>query len=105
MQWLTAELVLVLLGTCAVHAAVPFQSYILAPPSRIIKPVSVHQANGSVSTASGVLQDASAGGALVLNGTDAGVTYDFGKVCHSKPSPFIHLATRLIHQPPKQETR
>jgi hypothetical protein len=55
--------------------AIPYSEYILAPSSRTVYPVSVHQVNGSISDASSL---AASSGSATFNGTSA-VTFDYGK--------------------------
>ncbi|EMC93052.1 glycoside hydrolase family 78 protein [Baudoinia panamericana UAMH 10762] len=62
--------------TASASAAAPYNQYILAPSSRRLHPVSVHQINGSVVNAASVLGGST--GSAVFNNA-AAVTYDFGK--------------------------
>ncbi|KAK3676338.1 hypothetical protein LTR78_003612 [Recurvomyces mirabilis] len=57
-------------------AAAPYSEYILAPSQRVLTPVSVHQANGSVTNPSGLTENGN--GNTALAGRSA-VTYDYGK--------------------------
>ncbi|KAK0251480.1 hypothetical protein LTR91_016267 [Friedmanniomyces endolithicus] len=56
-------------------AAIPYSEYILAPSQRVLTPVSVHRANGSVTNPSGLTIHGS--GHTVLNSVSA-ITYDYG---------------------------
>ncbi|KAJ0316364.1 hypothetical protein Brms1b_005575 [Colletotrichum noveboracense] len=63
-----------------------FQDYILAPTSRVISPVAIHQTGGNVENAAGFLTINGAGGAGLPNagsttfsGNGSYVTLDFGK--------------------------
>ena len=70
----------VLLCASAATAAVPYQQYILAPPSRTIRPVSVFRQHGSLSSQTALLSKKTpSNGALVLDAFNSSVTYDFGK--------------------------
>lgn len=61
-------------------AAVPYQQYMLAPPSRTLRPVSVRLQNGSASSATALLERHIAlGKGLTLDTFKSSVTYDFGK--------------------------
>src|SRR5690242_6166231 len=67
-----------ILSTAALLApafAVPYEEYILAPRSRTVLPVSVHNTNGSVSNPESLTQ---ANGSSTFDG-DAATSYDFGK--------------------------
>ncbi|KAH9853159.1 bacterial alpha-L-rhamnosidase domain protein [Lenzites betulinus] len=75
MRALTCLLLLV----ASAAAAIPYQQYILAPPSRTIRPVSVFRQHGSISSPNGLLEHSQGGKGLVLNAFNASVTYDFGK--------------------------
>ncbi|KAF2657971.1 glycoside hydrolase family 78 protein [Lophiostoma macrostomum CBS 122681] len=55
--------------------AIPYEEYILAPGSRTVYPVSVHNSNGSVSDPSSLTS--SSGSSVFSN--DAATSYDFGK--------------------------
>lgn len=57
--------------------AAKYEEYILAPTSRTLHPVYIHQINGSVSSAHSLTGDAP--GSAIFQGQSA-VTYDFGKV-------------------------
>ena len=59
--------------SCAI--AIPYAEYILAPTSRILNPVSVHNFNGSVSNPESLT---SSSGSSVFE-DDAATAYDFGK--------------------------
>lgn len=64
-----------------VSASAPFSQYILAPPSRIVFPVSVHQVNGTVSNAASLTSITGTDnttGIATFQGPSA-VTFDFGK--------------------------
>lgn len=65
-----------LLASLACAARVPYAGYILAPASRDLVPVSVHQVNGSVTNPKALTQ--SSGESTTLHGVSS-VTYDFGK--------------------------
>lgn len=54
--------------------AIPYSEYILAPSQRVLAPVSVHHANGTVINAAGVTTSGT--GALTFQGVSA-VTYDY----------------------------
>ena len=70
--------ILLLAGGAA--AAVPYQEYILAPPSRTIRPTAVHLQSGSVSSETALLDtQVTSGQRLTLDGFNSSVTYDFGK--------------------------
>lgn len=60
----------------AVAASIPYEQYILAPATRQLIPVSVHQVNGSVSNAKALT--GSSAGNVTFHGISS-VTYDFGK--------------------------
>ena len=69
-----------LLCAAAVVGAVPYQEYILAPPSRTVRPSKVFRQHGSVSSQTALLSNhGPSPGGLVLNGFNSSVTYDFGK--------------------------
>ena len=71
---------LILLSATVAVAAVPYQEYILAPPSRTIRPVDVFRKAGSLSSPTTLLKGhAPSGGGLVLNAFNSSVTYDFGR--------------------------
>ncbi|TBU39944.1 Six-hairpin glycosidase [Dichomitus squalens] len=59
-------------------AAVPYQQYILAPPSRTLRPVAVRLQSGSLSAATDLL-DSQVSLSLILDTFNSSVTYDFGK--------------------------
>ncbi|EJF61338.1 Six-hairpin glycosidase, partial [Dichomitus squalens LYAD-421 SS1] len=59
-------------------AAVPYQQYILAPPSRTLRPVAVRLQSGSLSAATALL-DSQVSLSLILDTFNSSVTYDFGK--------------------------
>ena len=64
----------------AVVAAVPYQEYILAPASRIVRPVSVFRQDGPSTSPEALLtHNVGSGQSLVLGAFNASVTYDFGK--------------------------
>ncbi|KAI0768520.1 Six-hairpin glycosidase [Trametes elegans] len=64
----------------AAAAAVPYEQYILAPPSRTIRPVSVFRQNEPVSFPNSILESSNnSGDRLVLRGFNSSVSYDFGK--------------------------
>ncbi|PIL26419.1 hypothetical protein GSI_12176 [Ganoderma sinense ZZ0214-1] len=68
------------LATLGAAAAVPYQEYILAPPSRIIRPTSVYLSRGSLSSEHALLDgQVSSGRSLTLDKFNSSVTYDFGK--------------------------
>jgi len=72
-------LLLLLPQVCS--TAAPFSQYILAPPSRIVFPVSVHKVNGTVSNAASLTSITgtdSTTGIATFQGPSA-VTFDFGK--------------------------
>ncbi|TBU60046.1 hypothetical protein BD310DRAFT_923764 [Dichomitus squalens] len=61
-------------------AAVPYQQYILAPPSRNLRPVAVRLQSGSLSAATDLLDSqVSLRQGLILGTFNSSVTYDFGK--------------------------
>ncbi|OCL01634.1 glycoside hydrolase family 78 protein [Glonium stellatum] len=71
----------VIRGLAAFHLfqsilAIPYSEYILAPPQRVLSPVSVHHANGSVTNANGVT---TSGSGSVSMGPGSAVTYDYSK--------------------------
>jgi hypothetical protein len=59
-----------------VSQAVPFGEYILAPASRVLRPRSVFNVNGSVTSAEGLLHPD--GSPTTISGAKSSVTYDFG---------------------------
>lgn len=65
-----------LLAPLACAARVPYEQYILAPASRDLIPVAVHQVNGSVTNPKALTQ--TSGGDTTFHGVSS-VTYDFGK--------------------------
>ena len=70
---------LVAVATSAVMA-VPYQEYILAPASRIVRPVSVFRQDGPSTSPEALLtHNVGSGQSLVLGAFNASVTYDFGK--------------------------
>ncbi|PIL35434.1 hypothetical protein GSI_02161 [Ganoderma sinense ZZ0214-1] len=73
-------LVTLLLAAGAV-ALVPYQQYILAPPSRTVRPIAVRLQSGSLSSATALLDNSiSSKQSLTLDASTASsVTYDFGK--------------------------
>ncbi|KAK3074416.1 hypothetical protein LTR53_003147 [Teratosphaeriaceae sp. CCFEE 6253] len=56
-------------------SAIPYSEYILAPSQRVLTPVSVHHANGSVTNPTGLTTSGS--GSSTLTGESA-ITYDYG---------------------------
>lgn len=56
--------------------SVPYSEYILAPSSRTVFPVAVHQVNGTVTNAEGILNGANTSATFAAL---SAVTYDFGK--------------------------
>ena len=69
-----------LLLAAGAAALVPYQQYILAPSSRIVRPVAVHLQSGSLSSETALLDsEASSGRSLTLVASSSSVTYDFGK--------------------------
>lgn len=56
-----------------------FSEYILAPSSRTVKPVSIHQVVGSVKHPEALLANAIRNAKTSFEGPTAYVTYDFGK--------------------------
>jgi hypothetical protein len=58
----------------SLSSAIPYQEYILAPSSRTLYPVSVHNTNGSVTSPESLTS--SSGSSLFTN--DAATAYDFG---------------------------
>ncbi|KAI0359164.1 bacterial alpha-L-rhamnosidase domain protein [Trametes cingulata] len=65
----------------AVAATVPYQQYILAPPSRTVRPVAVFRQHGAASSPDALLDshlETNKQG-LVLHGRNSSVIYDFGK--------------------------
>ncbi|KAH9921974.1 uncharacterized protein BXZ73DRAFT_104232 [Epithele typhae] len=70
---------LCVLASVAVAAAVPYQEYILAPPSRTVHPVSVHSHHGSLSSSNTLVGGPSSKTSIILNGFNSSITYDFGK--------------------------
>jgi hypothetical protein len=75
-SFVTHLLAPLLLVPLACAARVPYEQYILAPGSRDLIPVSVHQVNGSVTNAKALTR--SSGGDTTFHGLSS-VTYDFGK--------------------------
>lgn len=69
-------LVLTSLGLLVPSLAIPYDEYILAPKSRILKPVKIHNFNGSVSDPENLLAP-STGGISKFKG-EAAAAYDFG---------------------------
>ncbi|KAI0724316.1 bacterial alpha-L-rhamnosidase domain protein [Cerioporus squamosus] len=64
----------------ATAAAVPYRQYILAPPSRTLRPVSVYGQHGSLTSEAALLEGyKQSGQTLVLDAFNSSVTYDFGK--------------------------
>lgn len=71
---------LMLAFAVAAAAAAPYHEYILAPPSRTIRPVSIFRTQDPVTSETDLLDaDASTGQGLVLHAFNSSVTYDFGK--------------------------
>ncbi|OAL46544.1 Six-hairpin glycosidase [Pyrenochaeta sp. DS3sAY3a] len=70
-------LVLTSLGLLVPSLAIPYDEYILAPKSRTLKPVKVHNFNGSVSEPENLLTSSTTGGSSKFEG-EAAVAYDFG---------------------------
>ena len=69
-----------LLLAAGVAALVPYQQYILAPPSRTIRPVVVRLQSGSLSFETALLDSQiTLGRSLTLDASTSSVTYDFGK--------------------------
>ncbi|KAI0639170.1 bacterial alpha-L-rhamnosidase domain protein [Trametes polyzona] len=68
-----------LVFAAAAAAAVPYEQYILAPPSRTVRPISVFRQHGSLSSPETLLDHGTTGGNLALAGFNSSVTYDFGK--------------------------
>lgn len=66
-----------LLASTVIRAATPFDSYILAPSSRTLYPVSVFNTTGTVTGADTVLNGAS-DGTLSLSNAGSSVSFDFG---------------------------
>ena len=63
-----------------VAATVPYQEYILAPTSRIIRPVGVFRTDGpSINPEALLIDNVGTGKSLVLTAFNASVTYDFRK--------------------------
>ena len=59
---------------------IPYQDYILAPTSRVIRPVSIYVQDGpSTSPEALLVSNVGSGQSLVLEAFNASVTYDFGK--------------------------
>lgn len=56
--------------------AIPYSEYILAPKQRVLAPVSVYRANGTVSNPGGATEGGS--GSTILSGLSA-ITYDYHK--------------------------
>ncbi|TBU60052.1 Six-hairpin glycosidase [Dichomitus squalens] len=70
----------ILFFAAAASAAVPYQQYILAPPSRTLRPIAVRLENGTLSTGAALLDNqTSPGQNLTLPTFNSTVTYDFGK--------------------------
>ncbi|KAI9689906.1 MAG: hypothetical protein M1822_009788 [Bathelium mastoideum] len=69
---------LVLSGLAGLSAAIPYSEYILAPPSRLLVPVSTKFVNGSVTNPKALLSSNSSSASAEFQGK-SGVTYDFGK--------------------------
>jgi len=65
----------------AANSTTKFTEYILAPPTRIVQPISIYQVNGSVSDPEALLPagGGSGAGTTTFQGPTAYVTYDFGK--------------------------
>ncbi|KAI0670135.1 bacterial alpha-L-rhamnosidase domain protein [Trametes maxima] len=74
------SLFLLAVSVAAATAAVPYEQYILAPPSRTLRPVSVFRQHGPLSSPNSLLGHSRAHGHnLILDGYNSSVTYDFGK--------------------------
>ncbi|KAI8995346.1 bacterial alpha-L-rhamnosidase domain protein [Trametes punicea] len=75
------QLAYLALSAATVAAAAPYQEYILAPPSRTVRPVLVYRQNGLVSSPDSLLDtgEEHPGDPLVLGAYNSSVTYDFGK--------------------------
>lgn len=62
---------------------VPYQEYILAPTTRVLRPISIYQTGGDVQNAPGLLTPSRAGarynGSTTFSGNGSFVTFDFGK--------------------------
>lgn len=56
--------------------SVPYSEYILAPSSRTVFPVAVHQVNGTVTNSEGLLNGVNSSATFSAS---SAVTYDFGK--------------------------
>lgn len=56
--------------------SVPYSEYILAPSSRTVFPVAVHQVNGTVTNAEGLLNGVNSSATFSAS---SAVTFDFGK--------------------------
>lgn len=71
----------ILLFTSGAVALAPYQQYILAPSSRIVRPVAIHRQSDSLSSEDALLDDqvSPARQSLTLDTFNASVTYDFGK--------------------------
>ena len=69
-----------LLLASGVAALVPYKQYILAPPSRTVRPVAVRLQSGSLSFETALLDSQiTLGRSLTLDASTSSVTYDFGK--------------------------
>jgi hypothetical protein len=68
---------LAILGMAVPSASIPYDQYILAPKSRTLHPVSVHSANGSVTTPEHLTTRFSENTTTVFAG-EAAAAYDFG---------------------------
>ena len=61
-------------------AAAPYHQYILAPPSRTVRPVAIFRTQDPVTSETDLLDgNAFTGQGLVLHAFNSSVTYDFGK--------------------------
>lgn len=72
-MWWNALAFSLLLGSAY---SVPYSEYVLAPSSRTVYPVAVHEVNGTVTNAEGLLNGAN--GTATFSASSA-VTFDFGK--------------------------
>ena len=71
---------LTLLSAAVAVSAAPYEEYILAPPSRTIRPVDIFGEADPLSSPNALLDGhTSSGSGLVLDAFNSSVTYDFGK--------------------------
>ena len=81
MTFLSSSLLLLGLSALAdaLSSETKFSEYILAPASRIVKPVGIYQVKGDVERPESLLENSKAGETTSFHGPHAYVTYDFGK--------------------------